>query len=140
MKKGFYVILISLVAIFGFGKQIKRHCAKLMCSEGLKVVGIKFLDTIGNPVVVKDFRALNLRTRESMVIGSVTDTVYSKGDYTIASDLHISKVSDEGIDTIEISGRHPITNALKTARVVVGRDDCDCHVSKLSGPDEVVFN
>ena len=134
------MILLILVGILGFGSQIKRHCAKLMCSEGLKIVGIKFLDTIGNPVVVSDFKAFNLHTKESMIIGSVTDTVYSKGDYTIASDLHIRKVSSRGIDTIVVSGRHPVTQVIKTARVVVGRDDCDCHVTKLSGPEEIVFN
>ncbi|WP_207427196.1 hypothetical protein [Pedobacter sp. SYSU D00535] len=139
MKRGFIITLISFVVVLAFGKQIKRHCASLMCSDDFKIVSVRFKDALGNPIAVKDFKAVNLRTRQSMVVGSVTDTMYSKGNYTIASDLHVKKVSEEG-DTIIVSGIHPDSNIGQVAKLVIARDDCSCHVAKLAGPEEIVFH
>jgi len=101
-------------------------------------VSVKFVDTEGKPVRVKNYTSINQRTNASMLKGFVPDTVGANGVVLVASDANIADVSEVG-DSIIVSGVHP-SDAKKSVRAAffIKGGECACHITKISGPQEVV--
>ena len=70
--------------------------------------------------------------------GSEVDTVNFKGNYAVVTDSDTKNLSPKG-DTIDVSAVNPRTNQKKTVQFVVSGGKCACHIEKISGPEEVVF-
>lgn len=102
------------------------------------MVQVKFKDTAGNPVTVKDFSAINKRTNQSTVQNNEPSTVNNQGLYTVASDADVKTLSESG-DVITVTATHPTTNKKVSAEFVVNGGKCACHISKVSGPTEIVL-
>jgi len=100
-------------------------------------VRIKFLDSNGNPMVVKDYQAVNLRTNKLLRSTGEIDGVNAKGFYMVASDNNLSELAES--EKILVSAKHPITNALKEVEFIISGGECACHVTKIAGTDEIRF-
>lgn len=116
----------------------QSECGNIICTQEFRMVQVKFSDASGNPVAVKDFTAINKRTGESTAQNNEPETINNQGNYTLASDADVKKLSEAG-DVIIVSATHPISNKKIEAEFVVSGGICACHISKVSGPAELIF-
>lgn len=134
MKQLLYSLSITLL----ISCSPETICDDLICTLEFRSVNIKFLDAEGDPLVVKDFKAINLRTQKSMVTENLIDTIYAKGIYTVASDANLHDLSEKG-DKIRVSAKHPVNGITKESEFVITGGKCSCHVGKISGPEQIKF-
>ena len=134
------ILLLLLIATCTACKKNhqKPACSTGACTEIFVSVGIHFVDKKGEGVAVENFTAKNLRSDSVIVAPGDIDPGFSPAFKTIANDNNISQFSTDG-DNVQISARDPSTNQIKTAIVKIA-GGCACHISKVSGPDTVVFD
>jgi len=113
-------------------------CATHNCTKEFVTLYFKFVDKNGNPIAVDGYKAVNLRTNKTLHDnGLIVPGVYPPS-YSIANDADLVNLSDNG-DDVAISGTDPVSNQTKTAVVKVS-GGCNCHVAKVSGPDQLQFD
>lgn len=131
------LILPLLALFFSCSKKTTDECPPVMCTMEFRSLSITFKDKSNNPVSVADFTAVNRRT------GEFFHTQYPPSvnamTYTIVTDADRKVLSTTG-DTIDVSGTNLLTTQKKTASLVVAGGKCSCHIQKVSGPEEVVFD
>jgi len=137
MKCSLYCLLAIGLIASSCKTTKERACEDLVCTMEFRTVTVKFLDNLGKPVVVKDFRSINLRNHESMRGGRL-DADTAKGIYTVASDANLKGLTNKG-DTVLVFAKHPLSNVLKEGKFVISGGVCACHIAKVSGPDTIVF-
>lgn len=113
-------------------------CPPMACTEVFMSVTVKFVDPLGNPVVLKNYSSVNLRTKDTLAQNAI-DPINSKGFYLVANDNHTRKLSEKG-DSILVKGTHPTSNQTIQGTLVVAGGKCACHIEKISGPAELKFN
>lgn len=117
-------------------KVLKEECPDVICTMEFRSLSVQFKDASGKPVAVKDYTAIIKRTGETTTTTSENN---NNGNYLVVSDSDTKKLSEAG-DTIEVSATNPLTNQRKTVQFVVKGGKCACHIEKISGPEEVVFD
>ncbi|HEY0771503.1 MAG TPA: hypothetical protein VGD31_14350 [Sphingobacteriaceae bacterium] len=132
-----FTVLLS-VLLYLSGCSLDNSDCSAMCTTDFRYVTIKFSNSAGQPVVVNGYKSVNLRTGLQLQTPP-PDTVHFKGIYIVASDSNILQLSTAG-DTIQVHARDPKTDTEKTARFVVAGGECKCHITKKSGPEEIIFN
>jgi hypothetical protein len=136
-KKIFIVLLVA----FCFGCTKKQRdvldCPPQACTMVFVSVNVKFQDKNGNALAVKDFSAVNQRTKEIISTGNQQSN-NGVGYYTVADDNTRSKLSTQG-DEIVVSATHPTTGQTKTATFKIS-GGCNCHVERISGPQVIAFD
>jgi len=138
MSKKFSVLLLILLSLGCNKNKIQPNCPAQICTDIFASIGIHFVNSLGQPIAVQNYQTIDMRTH--LNIGS-TQTGYgllALGYYIIADDGDLQKLSTEG-DDIQVSGTDPATNQSKTAIVKIA-GGCNCHVSKISGPDQIMFD
>ncbi len=140
MRKLVFIFSVSVSFLFACSatKTNPVECGQMICTQEFRMVQVKFKDAAGNPVTVKDYSAVNKRTGVSTVQDNDPATVNNQGIYIVASDADVKKLSESG-DVITVSATHPATNNKVTAEFVVKGGACACHISKVSGPSEIVL-
>jgi len=119
-------------------KQQKPACATQVCTMEFRTIAIKFLDKDGHQITVDGYKSLDKRTNVVLHDNAVLVPGVYPPYYNVASDNDLSKLSDDG-DDIEISGTNSVTGQTKTTVVKVS-GGCNCHVSRISGPDSLKFD
>ncbi len=109
-----------------------------MCTQEFRMVQVKFKDSAGNPVTVKDFAAKIKRTNESTAQNDDPSTINNQGIYTVASDADVRKLAESG-EAIAVTATHPTTGKKVSADFVIAGGLCACHINKVSGPAEIIF-
>jgi hypothetical protein len=100
-------------------------------------VGVHYFAQNNYPVVVKDFKVIDLRTRQ--VISHATAANSFPSNYMeVVDDNDKKDLSTEG-DDVQVSATNPATNQNKAVVLKIA-GGCNCHVTKLSGPDTIKFN
>lgn len=130
------ILLFGLLYLSGCDTD-KSGCSSTICTMEFRSVIVKFKDPAGNPVVVSGYKVINRRTG-LQIQTPPPDTTHFKGIYVVASDSHIMNLSAKG-DTIEVSAVYPRTSEQKTTLIVISGGLCNCHITKLSGPEEIIF-
>jgi hypothetical protein len=132
--------IILLVASFFSCHKTKEQagCGTQTCTSVFAAIGIGFADINGNAVTIKNFTAVNQRTKLSVVPASPVTGPTQPGYYIVADDNGKANFSTEGDDVL-ISGTHPTTNVIKTTTFKIS-GGCNCHVDKVSGSSTVVFD
>ena len=135
----FIYSLFSVLFLISCSEQVreKENCPNLICTQEFRTVTVTYKDSAGSPVIVKDFSAIVRRTGEPTDTKSI-GTINFKGNYTVATDNDTKSLLTKG-DTIDVSAVNPKTNQKKTVQFVVSGGKCACHIEKISGPEEVVF-
>jgi hypothetical protein len=141
MTKYILLALISVI-IMATGCELSDQnndtpCEPKMCTLEFASITVKFTDKAGNPVAVKDFKSINTRTNLSVKYAGPY-TVLGTNTYTVANDSDLKEFSDTG-DEVLVSGTHPTTGQLKTATFNVS-GGCACHIRKIAGLNEIVFD
>jgi hypothetical protein len=136
MKTLFY--FITVILFWSCNKPEEINCENLICTQEFRMVTVKFIDANGNPLEVKDFKSVNLRTNEDLTSSNYVDPVNAKGYYAVVTDANTKDLSTKG-DHIRVSAKHPFNGTIKEADFVVSGGECACHISKISGPEEIIF-
>jgi hypothetical protein len=137
IKRSVYFLLVVLGA--GCSKnKIDSACVPQICTNISESVRICFLDSLGEPTAVDNFRAVNLRTNANVAPPFAGFGTFAVGNYIIADDAGIQKIAAEG-DDIQVLGTDPVTGQTKRAIVKIA-GGCSCHLLKLAGPDHIRFN
>jgi len=138
MYKNSPFLLLILLSI-GCGKnRIQPDCVTpSSCSTVFTSVGIHFTDNLGQPISIENFKAVNLRTHVNIAPALAEYGTFAPGHYIIADDGALQNISADG-DEIEVSGFDPLTNQTRSAIVKIA-GGCACHISKISGPDQIQF-
>lgn len=138
MKKT--TILLLLVTISGLAcikNNNKPACSIQVCTNLFASITIHFTDNQGQAIAVSNFQAINLRTGMQTGSSAATSNLMP-GYYIVADDTDLKNLSTDG-DNIQVTATNPTNNQTKTVTVKVG-GGCACHISKISGPDQVIFN
>lgn len=139
MKKIALSLLIAL-SVSGCKKnKTNTACEDKMCTYEFRSVGFRFLDNKGEGTEVKDFKVINQRTGARVTANSSTNTNLIKGAFVIVDDGNTRSLSEEGDDLI-ITGISVQTNQTKSAVIKVSGGRCACHINKLTGPDQIIFD
>ncbi|MBC8051935.1 MAG: hypothetical protein H7Y13_02615 [Sphingobacteriaceae bacterium] len=142
MKYTCFFLLITIISLNSCNEQIltdnDEDCPSLVCTEEFRSVTVKFRDASGKPVTVTNFGSVIRRTGKTPQSG-VVDSINFKGSYAVVTDNDTKNLSTLG-DTIDVSGVHHQTNQKKTVQFVVKGGKCACHIEKVSGPEEIVFD
>jgi hypothetical protein len=113
-------------------------CPEIICTQEFRSVTVRFKNAAGEPVTVKEFTSVIKRTGKAPQSGAA-DQNHSRGSYAVVTDGDTKSLLSSG-DTINVSAVNPQTNQRKTAQFVVKGGKCACHIEKVSGPEEVLFN
>ncbi|WP_207420821.1 hypothetical protein [Desertivirga brevis] len=137
------VFIAGITALFTSCETLEKSqatdCPPRMCTEEFRAVSVKFIDSNGSPVKVKNYTSINKRTNASMLKGYVPDTVTSEGIALVASDANLADISEAG-DSVIVTGKHPVSNKTVRGSFFITGGKCSCHISKVSGPSELAFN
>ena len=139
MIRRILLLLLFAVSITACNKNRQQPaCAITTCTQEFVSVGVRFVDKNGDGVAVENFAAKNLRSDSVIVVPDVIDPGFSPAFKTIANDGLINKFSTGG-DNVQITATNPSSHQTKTAIVKIA-GGCACHISKVSGPDTIVFD
>ncbi|RRN78190.1 hypothetical protein EIM50_15745 [Pseudoxanthomonas sp. SGD-10] len=136
MKKFYLIFALFLSACIG---QKEINCDDLICTQEFRSITVKFVDAEGTPIEVEDFKAINARTKKQVNDGNQGGSLPMKGVYVITSDASLNEFTTNG-DIVVVSAKHAMSGVMKTAEYKITGGRCSCHVSKVSGPDEIVFD
>ncbi len=117
----------------------KSNCNSLVCDQSLAMISFRFTDKDGNGLNVKNYSAINQKTGDTIKSVAAISINVTRGTYIIIDDAYKNNLSSEGND-IKISGTNESTGQTKVAVIKVAGGSCNCHVSKLSGPDKITFD
>ncbi|WP_207533338.1 hypothetical protein [Desertivirga arenae] len=120
-------------------KSQATDCPSKICTEEFRSVSVKFVDGNGHAVKVKNYTSINKRTNNSLLKGIVPDTVTAEGIALVASDANLADISESG-DSVIVTGKHPVSNKTVRGSFYMMGGKCSCHISKVSGPAQLVFN
>jgi hypothetical protein len=132
------IFLLILIVCAGC-KKIHQSvpCATQVCTAIYATIGIHYTDKQGNPIAVTNYSVFDVTTGKALSPG-VINYLLILGYYIVATDYNLSLLSTDG-DTIRVSATNPATGEVKnTVFVIAG--GCNCHVTKISGPDAVQFD
>lgn len=134
------VLAVVIAAFLGCHKNGQKQpvCAPQQCTDIFITIGVHFADKDGKAVDVKNYTVVNQRTKERMYVKLAATYDLIPGFFLIVDDTMRSELSTSGDDVL-VSATHPTTNQTKTAMFKLS-GGCNCHVQKLSGPDEIVFD
>ena len=129
------ILIIFFVFLFSCSVSDPVGCGDMACTAEFRTVTVKFIDDSGNPLVVKDYSAVNKRTGRSM---TQTSNLGGQGVYVVASASDLTELSEKG-DIVLVSAINPKNNAKVSAEFVISGGLCICHVGKISGPETIKF-
>jgi hypothetical protein len=130
------ILLLVSCSLVSCDPKRQSACGTQACTENFAAISISFADANGGPVTVKNYSAVNQRTKAKLTVSAAYDLM--PGAYIVADDSSLKQLSTEGDDVL-VTGTHPTTNQTKTATLKIS-GGCNCHVEKLSGPQTIVFD
>ena len=139
MKKLSIMLLVALVT--GCNKNnnkiIPGGCPLRACTDVFVSVGVNFTDNHGQAIAIENLQVKDLRTNLTLT-KKVTGIFWTLGYYVIADDSDLKQLTTDG-DSIQVSATDPSTKQTKTVVFKIA-GGCNCHVTKVSGPDTIAFD
>ena len=137
MLKISFIGLLALLVCSGCSKTQQTACGTQVCTDLFASIGVRFFDKNNNPVIVTDFKVLDLRTNKPIV--KAIPANYVPSNYMeILDDNDLKSLSSEG-DMIQVTATDPVSGQTKTTVFKIS-GGCNCHVAKISGPDSITFD
>lgn len=97
-------------------------------------VPVKFVDANGQLAAVKNYKAVNLRTKEDITHQDNSNITGSF--FAVADDSDLKKLTEAG-DDIEVTATDSASNKQVNGIIKVSGGECACHVARVSGPEEI---
>jgi hypothetical protein len=137
MRKILTLLMFILLGTACHEGNVKPGCPLVACTDIFASIGVTFVDSAGQPIAIQNFQAIDLRTN-LRIIPEVQTALLIRGFYIIADDSDLKDLSTDG-DDIQVSATNPLTHQTKTVIFKIA-GGCNCHVTKLSGPDQIKFD
>jgi len=138
MYKNLIILFIAASSLVSCHKtKQKTPCGPQVCTYQFATIGINYFDKNNNPVVVSGFTVIDLRTNKN-IVHIIPPNSRPSNYMEVVDDNNIKDLSIEG-DDIRVSATNPATNQTKTVSLKIS-GGCNCHVTKISGPDTVKFD
>ena len=109
-----------------------------MCTMIYATVTVPCVDAAGNPVQVKDVTVYNQRTNAPVVSQDIAGPDAVPDHVVLATDGNKKQFSTTG-DDIKVTAINAVTNKIVTATFKIS-GGCNCHVAKVAGPENIIFN
>ncbi|MEO7214128.1 hypothetical protein [Mucilaginibacter sp.] len=108
-----------------------------MCTMQFVTLSVNFVDKAGKAVTVKDVKVVNQRNNTAILAEGMSSMVNQAGRYVFVTDANKKQLSTDG-DDLKITATNAVTNKTVSAIIKIS-GGCNCHVSKVSGSDDIVF-
>lgn len=131
-------ILLLIISCTACKKNQKSACGTQVCTDIFVSVGVTFKDKADNGVSVTNYSVTDLRTGQKLTNAISPGANFVPGYMVIVDDSNLPDLSTDG-DDVQVSGTNPATHETKTATFKIA-GGCNCHVSKISGPQVIVFS
>lgn len=139
MKKILLAIFMIATLLSCKKKTPESDCGTRACTAEFVSLRINYVNNKGAGTEVKDLTIVNQRTGDKKYPTMNGYITVIRGSYVIADDGNLKSLSEEG-DDLKITATSVETNQTKSVVVKVIGGKCACHVSKVSGPDQVQFD
>ncbi|HTE01336.1 MAG TPA: hypothetical protein VK668_18750 [Mucilaginibacter sp.] len=135
--------LLLLAAIISFssckkGAQ-KSACGTQVCTAIFATIGVNYKDKNNNPTSVNNFTVINQRTNKQIYATLTPGANFVPGYFIIADDGNRNEFSTDG-DDIKVTATNPATGQTKITLYKISGGSCNCHIDKVSGPEQVTFD
>lgn len=120
-------------------KKSDSECEPRACTAQFVSLSINYVNNKGAGTDVKDFTVVNQRTGDKKYPTMSGNITVIRGSYVFADDGNTKSLSEQG-DDLKITATSVETNQTKSVIVKVSGGKCACHISKVSGPEQVVFD
>jgi outer membrane lipoprotein-sorting protein len=132
------LVIASVLSCHKYQQQSVCGTGTKVCTDIFVSVGIHFTDNTGKAIAIQNFSAVNQRTHLNLMRTIPQNEMLILGFYIVADDSMLSQLSSDGDDVL-VTATDSATNQTKTVTLKIS-GGCNCHVSKLSGPDTVAFD
>ena len=131
------LLVLSLICTSCKKGHQKPGCPAQVCTDIFATVTIKFIDKAGNQITVDNYSSVDQRTHKVLIDDKIVSPGTFPPFYAVVTDSNLKDLSTDG-DDILVSGTNHTTGETKTALLKVS-GGCNCHVTKISGADEINF-
>ena len=140
MYKKLLCVLLLAFSISACKKNNNKPACELQaCTAMFAYLGIVYNNHNGDAAQVKDVTIVNLRTGKTIIPPSYPPAAdFVAGFVLIASDGTKDEFSAEG-DDVRITATSVTTGQVITTNLKIS-NGCNCHVTKVSGPETVTFD
>jgi len=138
MKKNMWLLVLTALFCYGCKKNVKTACGTQVCTDIFASVGVHFQDKDNNPVAVSNYNVVDLRTNQQLKNVMETNGNLVPGFRIVADDSNLKDLSTDG-DNLKVTGTNPATGQTLSVQLKIS-GGCNCHVSRVSGPDTIRFN
>ncbi|MCQ6960873.1 hypothetical protein [Mucilaginibacter aquariorum] len=140
MYKKLLCVLLLAFSISACKKNNNKPACELQaCTAMFAYLGIVYNNHNGDAAQVKDVTIVNLRTGKTIIPPSYPPAAsFVAGFVLIASDGTKDEFSAEG-DDVRITATSVTTGQVNTTILKIS-NGCNCHVTKVSGPETVTFD
>lgn len=137
--KRLFTLLLVLVCGLSACKKNKGGCAAQVCTDEFASVSVIVTDSDGSAVALSDIEVTNLRTNKPVQRPPMPPAIdYVPGLVLLANDNTKAQFSSAG-DDVKVTVRSSQIGKTKSVGLKIA-GGCNCHVSKVSGPDKVAFD
>lgn len=124
--------LLGGCVYFGGDSGDDSSCENQACTDLFATVGVNLVDSVGQPVVGMTTQTTSVETGAVLHASSMTDFGYVVVDDNLDTRLLGPGNHHEVVFTAEGPA------GMASGSFVIGAGVCECHVSKLIGPDTIV--
>lgn len=137
-RKFSILMLIVLCVACKKGTQT-AGCGMQACSDHFVYVTVGFFDKNNAPANLTNFTEVNLRTNKAMTHTYPPAIDFAAGYVIIADDSDLRDLSSSG-DTIKVTATNSASGQTIGTLFKISGGTCNCHVTKVAGPDKVIFD
>ncbi len=105
------------------------------CTLEFRFFTVAVVDEAGAPV--PDLELVVTRVRDGFVYGVVQDTASGSGVYMVFNDNFVDEVRTSGEQVRVVAAKDGVS---VEGAYVFSTDECRCHISKVSGPDTLIWS
>ncbi|MDB5120406.1 MAG: hypothetical protein JWN56_1624 [Sphingobacteriales bacterium] len=128
-----YSVIILLLMVMSLAACTDKLRDRI-CTTEFRTITIRFKNVAGDYVTVQNFKAVVERTGVEL---NNSNNQLAMFYYAVASDSDIQKLSKEG-DIINVTATNPSNGNPISATFKIGGGEC--HIEKVSGPEELTVN
>lgn len=140
MYKKILFVLLAAVSLSACKNSLNNvACGTQVCTDEFAYLGITIKAGTDTLVAVSNIKVVNLRTNKEVERPLYPPNVdFVRNTVLIADDSTKNQFSSAG-DDVQITATNTKTNQTKSITIKIS-GKCNCHVAKVSGPDELVFD
>jgi len=134
MKTKLLPLLLVIFTSCASQQESKTKCGSVVCTDEFIMIPVKIISSKGHEINFKNYKVIDLTTGKE-VRSNTWPGRNNPGTIVVADDSHLHSFPERGED-LQLQITRKDDRVVKADYKISG-GKCACHVSKLSGPDEV---